>query len=200
MDCGANVGLWTRELLKVFPDAAVALVEPQSKLRAHLDVLCTRFPKCKVFQGGAGGKPEQKLFSYWPDQKGSTFMARADEAALQAGRQTHLAVDSIPNILSSLGLPKPDLVKMDIQGMELEALHGMGEMLSGIEAVILECNLFKFLPDQPQAEELVAFMARKNFFLYDICGSGRRPSDGALSHLDMVFANDSGFLRKDKGW
>jgi FkbM family methyltransferase len=199
-DCGANAGKWSRALLDVYPHAQVVMVEAQESMRPHLQSVVDEFPEARIHIGGVGREKSEKLFTYWPDPTGSTFLDREDPKAQSEGRQVNLAIDTLPAILEKAGAPVPDLVKMDIQGFELEALEGMASILSQVGALILESNLFAFLPGQPQANVLVTWLAHRGFFLYDICGYGRRPTDGAVSHVDMVFANDKGFLRRYQGW
>ncbi len=200
VDCGANEGEWAREFLGVYPEAKVVLVEAQESMRPKLEALRAEFPLAYAHIGGVGRAHAEKLFTFWPDRKGSTFLQNEDKQAQAEGRQVAIPIDTLPDILRKAGAPTPELVKMDIQGFELEALEGMGDMLGKVGALILESDLFSFLPGQPQADALVTWLAARGFFLYDICGFGRRPSDGAVSHLDMVFANDAGPLRKNKSW
>jgi len=68
---------------------------------------------------------------------------------------------------------------MDIQVLELEVLRGMERMLSRVEALILECSTFQFLRDQPVVENIIVWLGKRRFSVYDICGFGRRLRDGA---------------------
>ena len=200
VDCGANEGDWAREFLGVYPHAKLVLVEAQESMRGKLEAVKAVFPETRVHIGGVGREHAEKLFTFWPDRKGSTFLQGEDGQARAEGRQVPTAIDTLPDILRMAGAPVPQLVKMDIQGFELEALEGMGPMLKQVGALILESDLYSFLPGQPQADVLTTWLAARGFFIYDVCGYGRRPSDGAVSHLDFVFANDNGPLRKYKGW
>ena len=56
MDIGANHGTWTREALKVFPNAKFTLLEPQEKLKASINDLLVSHPKITFHAVGAGKK------------------------------------------------------------------------------------------------------------------------------------------------
>lgn len=91
------------------------------------------------------------------------------------------------------------LMHINVPGQELTALKEIGA-LNSMEAIIVKTSLFSFIPGQPLASQLIDYLARQDFQIYDICGFGRRMSDGVLSDLEIIFANDQGFLRRNKGW
>ncbi len=200
MDCGANAGRWTDEFLTVYQDAQVLMIEPQEKMRPYLKAVAERHANARLWIGAVGGRNEKRLFSLWTDTTGSTFLDQPDPAALAEGRQVQLDTKTIPAILEETGFPFPQLIKMDIQGFELEVLRGMEGVLPRVEALILECSTFPFLRDQPVVENIITWLGKRGFSVHDICGFGRRPRDGALSHLDILFARDDGYLRQSKGW
>ncbi|HRK75356.1 MAG TPA: FkbM family methyltransferase, partial [Rhodothermales bacterium] len=95
----------------------------------------------------------------------------------------------------------PDLVKMDIQGFEVEALKGAESIFGKTELFILETSLFRFLgKNQPITHDIISFMHEKGYEIYDITEFLRRPSDGALGQVDIAFARTDGFLRRTKTW
>ena len=93
------------------------------------------------------------------------------------------------------GMPEPFLVKVDVEGGELDALSGATRTLERTELVIAEASLFEFIPGQPLAHELIGFLAERGFVLYDLYDLHTRPLDQALGMADLVFARRDGVLR-----
>ena len=111
-----------------------------------------------------------------------------------------MAVVTIDSLLEEGAIEMPDLVKLDVQGFELEALRGGQRLFGPVEAFVLEASLFRFMPGIPLFHEVVAFMAERDYLAYDFGGWLRRPHDGALGQTDVCFARKNGILRTTDLW
>jgi FkbM family methyltransferase len=94
----------------------------------------------------------------------------------------------------------PDLLKLDVQGYELEVLKGAEGSLPGIGAIVAEINLLDLHREVPLLADVVAWLAARGFVAYDVGGLIRRPLDNALWQMDMVFVPTDSPLRCDKRW
>jgi len=104
--------------------------------------------------------------------------------------------ESIPELARS-----PMLVKLDVQGYELEVLKGSRRVLSLAEVVLLETALLTYNEGSPLFVEVVEFMADKGFVVFDFCGHARRQEDQALFQIDIVFVRERSLLRsRRKFW
>jgi FkbM family methyltransferase len=198
LDVGANRGDWTRFAKAVFPEASFLLIEPQEEMRESLTQLCSEFEDISWVEAGAGSKKDKLIQTIWDDLQGSSFLPNVDEKLLQIGKQREVEIVTIDSLIESHSLKSPDLVKLDIQGFELEALRGATSLFGHTEIFILEVSLFSFsdVPGMPILREVVDFMGEKGYETYDIPGFLRRPLDGALGQVDLAFAKREGFLRQ----
>ena len=201
IDVGANRGDWTRLALSIFPDASVIMIEPQDEMQPYLSQLCRSVAACHYVKAGAGRQAAELVQTIWPDLAGSSFLPEVDTSQLETGRQRKTEVTTIDLLLSET-YPEfaPDLVKLDIQGFELEALSGAQTTFGRTEVFILETSLFGFLPGQPVTREVISFMFDRGYELYDITDYLRRPYDGALAQVDLAFVKADGRFRTETKW
>ncbi len=93
-------------------------------------------------------------------------------------------------------LDGPFLIKVDVQGAELDVLMGATKTLSNTEYVILEISFFRFFTGGPQVFDVIRFMKEWGFVPYDIFDYQYRLLDGALSQVDMAFVKETSRFRK----
>jgi FkbM family methyltransferase len=197
IDVGANQGNWTRMALSVFPSTPVLLIEPQDEMRDHLMALVKENAGCHYIMAGAGRREGQLIQTIWDDFAGSSFLPVRDEEALRIGKQRNTKIITMDSVLAGAHRNFcPDLVKLDVQGFELEALSGAETIFGRTEVFIVETSLFEFMPQQPIAREVISFMSDRGYEIYDITEYLRRPHDGALGQVDFAFVKAKGMFRR----
>lgn len=202
LDIGAHRGWWTIMAKKIFPEAAFLMVEPLSEMRASLDSVCYEYTDVHWVEAGVGANEGTLMISIWEDLEASSFLPTARGALLSKAKQREVKIVTIDSLLQDKRLKKPELVKLDIQGFELEALLGAESLFGETEVFILETSLyeFEFLDGIPMIREVISFMADRGYEVYDITNFERRPLDGALGQVDLAFARIKGLLRQSNKW
>ncbi len=198
VDVGAHRGDWSKMAAEIFPQASYIMIEPQEEMGPDIEKFVASFPKARWIKAGAGATEAKLDLTIWDDFAGSSFLP--DETAPVEGKKRRtvdiVTLDSLFPGTSGW----PDLVKLDVQGFELEALKGAETLFGHAELFILEVSLFKFMPNMPLVSEVVAFMDQRGYVLYDLPGYVRRPYDAALGQVDMAFAKRDGSLRRSQEW
>jgi hypothetical protein len=92
------------------------------------------------------------------------------------------------------------LIKVDVQGAELQVLAGASRTLRQTEAVIMEVSLFETIIGAPQFGDVVSRMKQLDFVVYDAYGFYYRPLDNALIQVDIVFVREHGPFRQSHAW
>jgi len=201
VDVGANVGGWARMALSVFPGTPVVLIEPQEEMEGPLTAFVKENPGCQYVNAGVGRAAGELVQTIWEDRLGSSFLPETDPVALGAGKQRKTRIITLDSVMETA--PRnfsPDLVKLDIQGFELEALAGGPGLFGRTEVFVMEASLFEFLAGQPLVREVVMYMAERGYEIYDLPGKLRRPHDGALGQVDVAFVRANGPFRASKEW
>ncbi len=75
---------------------------------------------------------------------------------------------------------RPEVVKLDIQGSELAALRGFGELLADVVCLEIEVSFARTYESQPLCDDIAAFLMTRGFGLFDIQVFGVRSTRGAM--------------------
>jgi len=185
-DIGANRAEWSRNLKKIFPNAEFILFEPQAELEPFLKRYCNDYIDSKYFLTALGKSVEMATIELWDDYAGTTLLHENTDKPTR-----EIPVDTIDNMVSN-GVPKPDLLKLDVQGYELTVLQGATKCFGYTEVVLLEIALYSLNPNQPIFSEVVSFMDNNGYIVYDILSLHRERSTDILRYMDVIFvAKDS---------
>jgi FkbM family methyltransferase len=82
----------------------------------------------------------------------------------------------------------PFFVKMDVEGAELDVLLGATETLKKTEIVLMELSVLPRYEGEASFADMVQFMDRANFRVFDIVEMAQEGPDGPLIYLDIAFA------------
>lgn len=195
VDVGAYEGFWTIDFLEVFPRTNVLMVEAQKKKEPHLKRISAKFPGVEyAINLLAAQENEQKQFV--EEETGS----RVVTSALDAADPVVLTTTTLDNLVQRRRFPMPELLKLDVQGYEMEVLKGAEQCLSHATACLLEISLLDIGGNTPLLAEMVSFMDTKGYQAYDISQFIRRPYDKALYQVDMFFVKKGAWIVTEKRW
>ena len=124
MDIGANIGFYATILSDIVGEKGVVhCFEPDSKNFEHLKKTTTDFKNIKINNKAVGPKTE-KLKIYTSKNLNVDHRTYKPE---EYDKEIEIDAVSIDDHLASN--PKVDLIKMDIQGFEMQAIQGMQTIL-----------------------------------------------------------------------
>ena len=193
IDVGAAYG--TRSLWEAFPSARHILIEPLEEHKPALDDLAKRFPNMEYIIAAATKKSGSITINVHRDLDGTSLYLEDEDSNVNGVTRVVPAV-TLDEVSKGRKLEGPYLIKLDVQGAELDVLQGGAETLRDTEYIILETVLFQFFVNGPQIFDAITFMREKGFVVYDIFDLYYRPLDGAMSQVDIAFVKDTGQFRK----
>lgn len=96
--------------------------------------------------------------------------------------------NTLDNICKEAGINSVDILKIDVQGAELDVLRGArNELLNGtVKLIYLEVEFFEIYKDQPLLHEICSFLYELNFELYSLYNLSYSKS-GRLLYGDAIF-------------
>jgi len=201
-DIGANKCDWSRIAKNVFPEAGLTLIEPQIEMKHELELFCEEFKDSHYYLAGAGPANTIMTLTIWDDLVGSSLLPKENSELKNKGKQREINIITIDDLIKEKKIRFPELIKLDTQGFELEALKGAESTFGKTEAFILEISFFPFddVPKVPIFHQVIDFMRERDYVLYDFGGFMRRPYDGAIGQCDGCFVKEDGFLRNSNRW
>jgi FkbM family methyltransferase len=188
IDVGAYQGDWTRLVRRVFPDVPVLMVEAQSSKRPFLDKVCNELPGVRYEQALLGRTSGQKV-QFFEMETGSSMFPENSNVPRNTSELTTATLDELAGPISS-----PALLKIDVQGAELEVLEGAQETLAACEVVQLEVALLPYNEGAPSLLEVLSYMAERELVPFDVSGMSR-PNGVDLAQIDLLFTRSSSALR-----
>jgi FkbM family methyltransferase len=130
IDCGANIGNWTRELRSHLGNDSGRwiVIEPTPENIQRLQSL----PNVEIVEAAAGERAEKlQLYNYNSGSGWTSLHQRHDSFAEGHQFSVHtVPVITIDSLMADKGLDYVDFLKMDIEGHELFALRGAIQSLS----------------------------------------------------------------------
>ncbi|HUN21928.1 MAG TPA: FkbM family methyltransferase [Anaerolineales bacterium] len=191
-DVGAYRGEFTVECMKYWKNAQYFCFEPVESHYAKLKNEFRNLENVKCIQTALGSQMISK----------QTIFVRESASSLLDEHYHHhptqiCKVDTIKNFIEQNNV-KPDFIKLDVQGYELEILKGADSYIESLELILIELNFIDIHRQAPLFLEVTEWLGKRNFVAFDICGITRRPLDNALWQADFIFLPENSKLRSDK--
>lgn len=193
IDVGAAMGIFTLQCHSVFPDSRYLLIEPLEENADFLNQVTKRIPNTEYILAVADAQSGEKTLNVHSDLVGSSLYLEK-EANLD-GTPRNVPAVTLDYICKERNASGPYLIKIDVQGAELDVLSGAKEILDKTEYVILEVSLFQFVKGGPQLYDVVTFMKSRGFVVYDMFGYHYRLLDGAMAQIDIAFVKEESIFR-----
>ncbi len=193
IDGGSYHGDWAREVWKVWSNVPVLLVEPQPSCRKWLESAALGAQGSKVALCALGAKEGTVEFSLAETNSG---IRAANDEAEESVRVVMTTLDTL--CAEWVGM-KPNFLKLDLQGYELEALRGATQMLANIEVLLLEISVLR-IGDVPVFREVDRQLEALGFRMYDVIPQYYRPLDNALWQVDAFYVKETSPLIASRAW
>ncbi len=146
-DVGANVGDYTKEVLKISPDASIHCFEPSRETFRRLQKNIT---SSNVYLNNFGISDAECTRTLYSDKEGSglasLYNRRIDYWGVNMGQTESVKIRTIDSYCEEYDISTIDFLKMDIEGNEFKALLGAQSMIDkgGVNAIQIEfggCNI-----------------------------------------------------------
>lgn len=194
-DVGANVGQTTTELRRLFPKSFIHAFEPTPSSRDTYLKQHGQDSNLKLWPCAIASKPGQATFQVNLRSMTNSLLNVAHASAEWVGKENITNIESISVEVRTLdefcaanNIQSIDILKLDIQGSELDALKGATELFrqKKIRHVCLEAPFVLLYERQAFFHEIREFLATQGCEFYGLFKLSRHKSDRLL-FADALF-------------
>jgi FkbM family methyltransferase len=165
-DIGACVLHWTNVAEKMWPESEFIAFEAMDECASIYEDRSLKY-HCGPL-GDEDGK-EIEFFENLEHPGGNSYYRENIEINPEAhdyfpdSSAIKKKLSRLDTVVKQKNLPKPDLIKMDVQGAELDVLKGCGELLDTCDHIILELPNVEYNVGAPSKEDVINWLAEKGF-------------------------------------
>jgi FkbM family methyltransferase len=190
VDIGVNHGQFLHLAARLWSDAQVIGVEPNAGLAAKADALYGDNPRVRIESCAVGAENGQiNLFVTANDQNSSIHAPSAafhdDRTDDGVVRTEAVALKRLDTLLD--GDTGPMLVKIDVQGAELEVLQGAGDRLDDVAVIIIESPFEVAYDGAAGFDEIYRFLTARGFVYEGALGQLNSKHTGRVRQEDSIY-------------
>ncbi len=191
-DVGANVGDVSAKYLEYFPDSKIYAFEPFPDCFQSLSSRYSEQDNVHCIQKAVSSTDGSKTF-FVNTNVDTNSLLRPQKTGLTSDEQVHnltqIQVDSIvlDDFCIAENITHIDILKMDIQGEEYNALKGLGKMLStaSIDLIYSEIYFVQQYERQPLFHDISKLLFDYGYLLQDIYNPIY--GNGSIAWADVIF-------------
>lgn len=180
-DIGANTGTWSRRAKSLFREAEFYLFEPNERL-VHAHDLPGKSRSIKAAVSRSSGKKQFYVY----ENSVYSGLNRSTEA-IDLADIVDVDVVSIDDFIRYSGARVPSLIKVDVEGTEMDVLEGMTTTLGSPERMLIVCE---FSSLSGELVEIDKFLSNWGFSLFSLYNGYVDPRSG-LKFGDALFGRIS---------
>ena len=170
IDIGANRGQFAIAARYCWPEAQIYSFEPLIGPARTLSRVFEGDDRVRLFQYAIGNKEEEALIHVSRMDDSSSLLPISqfqDQIFPGTYEIATRKIQSYPldQVLNEEDIAAPAMLKIDVQGYELNVLRGSKLLLRHILYVYVECSFLELYQGQPKAHEVIAFLHEQGFNL-----------------------------------
>ena len=185
LDIGANVGQFYNEIKNIFPNSYYYLIEGSESCEVVLETLNVDYSICLLSDSEKEvdfyvRKNEPRCTGNSIYRENTSFYD--DDQILIEKKQTK----TLSNLLNN---QKFDLIKIDVQGSEIDIINGGLDIIKEAKGILMEVSLMEYNQNAPTKEFVYEYMDNLGFKPVELIGNINHPLTYELIQQDILFLN-----------
>ena len=198
LDVGAYEGHFSRGAREIFTDAYILMIDALTEKEPMLAKTCQEVGNADYLIAMLG-ENEAEVTSFFvvntelrPDLIKTGSSKYKENARFPTEKRT-LPQYTLANVLVDRSRSF-ELLKLDVQGAELDVLKGLAGHLSMVEVILMEISLVEYNEGAPLIDVVLHELSQMGFLLYDIADEFRA-FGGRLMQIDGLFVRPKSRFR-----
>ncbi|RPI95339.1 MAG: FkbM family methyltransferase [Chloroflexi bacterium] len=192
VDIGANRGQFALISRRIFPQAEIHAFEPLEEPARTFKTIFGNDPNVHFHPYAIGREEKTSTIHVTKDDDSSSLLpvtpAQSSMFPGAAEKETRqVTVLPLSRALGEACLPPDSLLKIDVQGFELEVLKGCEDILDRFSHLYIECSFIELYEGQALAHQVIAWLEKRNFTLTGVYNL-YYTKNGAAVQGDFLFS------------
>lgn len=191
VDAGAHRGQFSLVARRMFPKARIIAFEPLADTADTTRSLFRRDPRFELHEVALGATDGVAELLVAQDTDSSSLLPATPRLTSEFAEAKAVGHRPVPlrrlgSVIDASSLDGRCLLKLDVQGFELEVLRGASDLLARFEWILCEASYQELYQGQPLAEDIQRFLEQHGFALVDRF-TVRTDREGREFQADLLF-------------
>ncbi len=186
VDVGANVGQSAHLFHRLFPAAHIISIEPVSAVFAQLLEATRTLPRVRCINAAIGESERDVQINTFETTQLSSIECAVDSTGVEMVR-----METLSAIVRRVGLKQIDLLKIDVEGYELQVVEGARELLESgsVPLILAEAGVNDSNQRFTSAWRLQDALRHYGYEVYGFYDQSSWKRDGSLLYLNVLFTS-----------
>lgn len=191
VDIGANKGQFSLACERWAPKAKIFAFEPLSFPAITFKSIFKDNPNIKLYEVAIGPEEKECLMHISAREDSSSLLPIGEGQVkkflgTQEIAQTKICMSPLISQIGELNIQSPAMLKLDVQGFEMQALEGCMNLLKKFDLIYCECSFIELYIGQKLASDVIKRLQEENFILDGVFNIGY-DSGGIAIQADFLF-------------
>jgi FkbM family methyltransferase len=196
VDVGANRGQFALIATHFNPGARIHAFEPLASARGTLEELAGEHEGWRVYPVALSDRPSEATLYVSRREAASSLLPITERmtefvAGTEAHGQVTVEVARLDEVLEPTDIARPSIMKIDVQGAELDVLRGGAGLLPHLDLIVVEASFTELYAGQAFASDIIEFLQHTDP-VFDLVGVYNPQYDqGRCVQADFLFRTRS---------
>jgi FkbM family methyltransferase len=183
LDIGCNVGQFYNEIKDIFPNAYYYLIDGNDKCEVVIKDLNVDYSIALL----SDSIKNVKFYTRTYEERCTGNSIYREKTSFYDDDQITIESKETTTLEVLFGNKQFDLIKIDVQGSEIDIINGGLEIIKQSKGILMEVSLVEYNENSPTKDYVYEFMKNLNFFPVEIIGNINHPITHELIQQDILF-------------